>query len=142
MRRKVNNASLDNILQLIFLLDQGGIFHIVFKANSGKVIDVITRVVTNRQAKCTRIVNSRIQSSPISVVTNGYQCGPEFFSDEILQESLDIARSSRGKNPFFPVSYTGSLYPQHSGYLIWPIYRDNNLYKFGQCMFCTLSLLY
>ncbi|POS83239.1 hypothetical protein EPUL_005081, partial [Erysiphe pulchra] len=107
-------------------------YRVVFTTDSKEPVDVIAKITTGDYTKCIRRDSSHIEPSHLEpVIPNGYVCGHEFFTDEILRQSLAIAQSKIGESTRYPCPYVGNLFPADGGYQMWPILRGKNLYKSG-----------
>ncbi|POS84399.1 hypothetical protein EPUL_002869, partial [Erysiphe pulchra] len=107
------------------------VYQVVF-TEYGEAVDVIVRIANSDFAKCWRIENFQ----PIAQMyeleqSTGYQCGQKFIPNEDISYSRDIAITFIGKGRQFPVAYTGHLYNPDAGFLIWPIYRGREFYRYG-----------
>ncbi|POS85495.1 hypothetical protein EPUL_003176, partial [Erysiphe pulchra] len=50
---------------------------------------------------------------------NGYDCGKSFFTDQMVQDALQMALEKKGAR-----AYVGLLYDVNLGYLTWPIVQN------------------
>ncbi|POS86195.1 hypothetical protein EPUL_003707 [Erysiphe pulchra] len=50
---------------------------------------------------------------------NGYECGGQFFNDQMVNDALKVALSEEGRGQTLP--YSGLLYRNAKNYLLWPI---------------------
>ncbi|KHJ31099.1 putative guanyl-specific ribonuclease f1 [Erysiphe necator] len=111
-------------------------FYVVFTEDSDEIIDVIARITNNHHTKCIKKDSSQMESSSSSSSssgeTNGYQCGHDFLSNDILIQSLIFAREKMGLNLRYPARYTGSLFSAEIELMIWPILSRGLLYKSGK----------
>ncbi|POS85426.1 hypothetical protein EPUL_001982, partial [Erysiphe pulchra] len=119
-------------LALTITIDTETTYRVVFTTDSREPVDVIAKILTGDYTKCIRRDSSHIEPSHLEpVIPNGFVCGHEFFTDEILRQSLAIAQSKIGESTRYPFPYVGNLFPADSGYQMWPILRGKNLYKSG-----------
>ncbi|POS82662.1 hypothetical protein EPUL_005255, partial [Erysiphe pulchra] len=116
-------------LALTISIDPVTTFRVVFTRESREVVGVIAKIATDDYVKCIRRGGSQIKPSQLQ--PNGYLCGHKFFTDEILRQSLVLAQSSVPEKSIYPCPYFGHLYPENSGYLMWPIIRGNKLFISG-----------
>ncbi|POS82557.1 hypothetical protein EPUL_005323, partial [Erysiphe pulchra] len=108
-------------------------FRVVFTRGSDEAVDVIDKITTDDYTRCIRRDSSHIEPSHSELEkSNGYLCGHEFFTDEILRQSLALAQISDQENFIYPCPYFGLLYRADSGHLLWPIKSGNELYRFGK----------
>ncbi|KAI6245946.1 hypothetical protein HI914_06289 [Erysiphe necator] len=107
-----------------------GIFYVLFTENY-ELVDILARTLNSQFAKCIRRDGSQMELSSASDATNGYQCAHEFFSDEMLQDALQIAQKTTGSNLVYPAIYRGNLFPGNDEYKIWPLLRYGKLYRSG-----------
>ncbi|POS83269.1 hypothetical protein EPUL_004641, partial [Erysiphe pulchra] len=119
-------------------IDDGEVPTGFFGANAETVdgidaVDVVDQIKNDDYAKCIRRESSHTKPSHSELEnSNGYLCGHEFFTDEILRQSLALAQSSVSEKPNYPCPYFGRLYPENSGNLMWPILKGENLYRSGK----------
>ncbi|KAI6245924.1 hypothetical protein HI914_06295 [Erysiphe necator] len=107
-----------------------GSFFVLFTENS-ELVDVLARTLNGQLAKCIKRDGSQMELSSVSDATNGYQCGHEFFSDEMLQDALQIAQETTSNNLIYPAIYRGNLFPGNDEYKMWPILKSGKLYRSG-----------
>lgn len=118
------------MLLLIIEIDNTGSFFVLFTENS-ELVDVLARTLNGQLAKCIKRDGSQMELSSVSDATNGYQCGHEFFSDEMLQDALQIAQETTSNNLIYPAIYRGNLFPGNDEYKMWPILKSGKLYRSG-----------
>ncbi|POS83145.1 hypothetical protein EPUL_005412, partial [Erysiphe pulchra] len=107
-------------------------FRVVFTRDSDEVVDVIDKITTDDYTRCIRRDSSHTKPSHSELDnSNGYLCGHEFFPDEVIEQSLALAKTKYNRKTKYPCPYIGPLYPADSGYLMWPIKRGNTLYLSG-----------
>ncbi|POS83081.1 hypothetical protein EPUL_003737 [Erysiphe pulchra] len=105
---------------------------IVYTRNGKQVIDVISRISTNDFTKCIRKGGLQSELSiSMSQPADGFQCGHRFFRDEEIRRSLRFALENIGAHKEYPAPYTGSLFPEDRGYLLWPILSRGKLFTSG-----------
>ncbi|KAI6246988.1 hypothetical protein HI914_04983 [Erysiphe necator] len=115
-------------------------FYIVIDRNGDNVIDIIASMASGEHIKCIRRDSSLTNSStPGPETTNGYVCTHEFLSDELIKNSLLLAKNNARKNSFYPTLYLGNLYPHGSFYKLWPIFIGRRLYRGGSSI-CNFYL--
>ncbi|POS83788.1 hypothetical protein EPUL_005250, partial [Erysiphe pulchra] len=129
-------------LALTISIDPLTTFRVVFTRNSGEAVDVIAKITTDDYTRCIRRISSQIvptYSEPEN--SNGYLCGHEFFTDEIIHQSIALAQVKYTSKTKYPSPSFGLLFPTDSGYLIWPITRGKKLYRSGtgNCL-CSSSI--
>ncbi|POS83238.1 hypothetical protein EPUL_004198, partial [Erysiphe pulchra] len=122
--------------------DQFTTFRVVFTRGSNEAIDVVAKTTTDDYVKCIRRGSSHIEPSHLEpLVPNGYLCGHKFFTDEIIHQSHTLAQAKVQEKTKYPSPYVGSLFPENSGYLIWPIVRGDKLFKYGMTYVGTYYLI-
>ncbi|KAI6244702.1 hypothetical protein HI914_07503 [Erysiphe necator] len=115
-------------------------FYIVIHRNGENIIDVIASMANGDHIKCIRRDSSLTNfSTPGPETTNGYVCTHEFLSDELIKNSLMLAKKNGVKNSFYPKPYIGNLYPQGESYKLWPIFARRKLYRGGSSI-CNFYL--
>ncbi|KHJ31332.1 hypothetical protein EV44_g0219 [Erysiphe necator] len=115
-------------------------FYIVIDRNGENIIDVIASMANGKHIKCIRRDSSLTNlSTPGPETNNGYVCTHEFLSDELIKNSLMLAKKNARKIRFYPIPYLGNLYPYESYYRLWPIFARRKLYK-GDSSICNFYL--
>lgn len=93
---------------------------------------MVSKITTGDFTKCVRRYRTATGLSyMVPENANGYLCGHDFFTDDIINQCLIYAHSSTDRNTDYPSPYIGGLYPEDGGYLMWPIMRRNALYVSG-----------
>ncbi|POS82546.1 hypothetical protein EPUL_005295 [Erysiphe pulchra] len=114
-------------------IDATTTFRLVFTRESDGPVDVFAKTLNDDYTKCIWRESSHIEPSHTELeITNGFLCGNEFFTNEIIQQSLALAQTSVRENSIYPCLYYGNIYPADGGFLMWPITREKKLYKSGK----------
>lgn len=96
-------------------------FYILVDYSSGRVKDVMARLMNDDFTRCLR--KNRRRKSSLLDTSNGYRCGQNFFGDEQLRDDVDEAISKLGQGHKYPSPYQGNLYAENE-YLTWPITNE------------------
>ncbi|POS85323.1 hypothetical protein EPUL_002941, partial [Erysiphe pulchra] len=90
-------------------------------------------IINNEFTKCIKRDGSPTKpSASVSDGTNAYECGYEVLSDQQIEEATILARSNMRLGNKYPIPYFGTLFPEASGYLIWPVLYGKRLYTKGR----------
>ncbi|POS82050.1 hypothetical protein EPUL_005710, partial [Erysiphe pulchra] len=121
----------DRLIELTNRIWRASVYQLVFTEH-GEIIGAIVKIANNDFVGCWRTENYQPKAQLYDLEqSNGYYCGQKFIPNEDLSYSRDIAITYIGKGRQFPAAYTGHLYNADAGFLIWPIYRGQVYYKYG-----------